>query len=119
MTVVERTQPIWKLANAPEPPPPMPDDEVWPIQARFDAFGSDEMQELLEQWGALRREFHNRAELLAMTQAEQQRGVLPSQIKETWGHTPSEQWPRVEKTRQQLRDKVVEVRKRANEELHR
>jgi len=117
MTVVERTQPIFKPANAPEPPLPMPDEEVWPIQARFDAFGSDEMQELLEQWGAHRREFHKRAELLALTQAEEQRGVLPSQVKETWGYMPSEQWPRVEEARQQLRDKVTEIRKHANEEL--
>jgi hypothetical protein len=95
----------------------MPDEEVWPVQARFDAFGSDEMQELLEQWGALRREFHNRAEMLAMMQADQQRGVPPSQIKETWEHLPSEQWPRVEDARQQLRDEVNEIRKRANEEL--
>jgi|SRR6266568_1956851 len=75
------------------------------------------MQVLLNQWGQLRREFYNRARVLARMQAQQQRSVLPSHIKEEWGHLPSEQWPRVEETRKELRDKVDEIRKRANEEL--
>jgi hypothetical protein len=129
MAVVDGIFPFWREAGSPDPPDPPSDEDVWPVQARLDAYGSDQMQDLLEEWGKLRRQFYNRARVLAEMQREEEqlaklnflsdeeRERRYSALKQTWGRTSLGMREDMEATRKELYEKVQEIRKHANAEL--
>lgn len=116
MEVVDVTKPIFTKGQPPEPPPKPENEHLRRVQARIGVHGSPEAKAILERWAKKRTEFFNDAWLLDAMQND--RGLkLPSDEKETYGVTLSDQWKQVEASKKELHGIVRELEDAISSEL--
>jgi hypothetical protein len=113
---MDRTFPI--LGSMPDPPPAPTDEERWLVNVKLAAFGSDEIEQLVNTWDQAHTEFWIAVGYLNDIQEDAQGGgMAPTRLKETYGVTPSEQRRKIDDARQKARTLVKEIEARVAVEL--
>jgi hypothetical protein len=108
LTFMARTHPI--IGPAPEPPAGPTDQEHWTLNARVAAYGSRQVQALLDRWNEkIVREFVLEAATLRDMQSAE-RGTRRELMQE-WGTMPSQQFEKLQEIRGQARQLLTEIQR--------
>jgi hypothetical protein len=106
-----------KRISSPWPPEEPSREEIWELDARVSAFGSQEVNDLLRKWEASRRQFWDELDTLLNMKAEKNSGGKPDDIEQIYGRSIREQIAVIKEIRQNLDQPRREVRSQVAREL--
>jgi hypothetical protein len=109
LTFMARTYPI--IGPAPEPPAGPNDQEHWTLNARVAAYGSKQVQALLDRWNEkIVREFWLESATLRDMESSERR-LSRAVARDEWGATPTEQYRKLQDIRGQAKALLTEIRR--------